>query len=428
MNTFLEKFADRLMPIADRLNRNRYLAGIRDGFFGAMPIIIIGSLFLIFPNFPYTGFIDWMNGIFGAHWVDFFNRAYDMTVNIMTLYVMIGIARSLAHFYKIQSISMIITSLTAFFIITPLVTDKTNALGIPVNNLGAAGLFLGIISTIFACEIVRFILDRGWKIRMPESVPSNVSNSFEALIPAFFVIIIYLVIHSLFQLTPFKTAQNFIFEILQTPLTSLGATLPATIFVQVLATLLFSFGLHGPNIVGSVMTPIWTALTVQNSQALKAGKAIPNIINAQFDANYVKLGGCGTTIGLAILLLFVARSQQFKSLGKLAFGPSLFNINEPLIFGLPIVLNPLIMIPFILSPILFAGLSFLVTKVGLIPPANGVNIPWTMPPILSGLFISGWRGAIWQVVEIFLSVLWYYPFFRIADKQALEVETKNQTA
>lgn len=426
-STFLDRFGDKLMPVAMKLNENRYLAAIRDGFFASMSIIIVGSMFLIFPNFPYQGFIDFMNGIFGDTWVEFCNRAYDMSVNIMSIYVVIGIARSLGNRYKIDSMSSIIPALMSYFLLTPTLTGADGAIGLPIASFGAAGLFLGMISAILAIEISNFVLKRGWKVKMPDSVPDNVSRSFESLIPVAFIFFIYLFIFFGFKMTSYGSAQAFIFEILQKPLTSLGASLPATILVQVLATLLFSFGLHGPNIVGSVMTPIWTALTVENSEAYKLGQTIPNIVNAQFDANYVKLGGCGTTIGLVILFLFFARSQQYKALGKLAIGPSLFNINEPLIFGAPIVLNPILMIPFIISPLIFASLSYLVTYIGLVPAANGVNIPWTMPPILSGLFISGWRGAVWQAVEIVLSVAWYYPFFRIVDKQALKVELGQAT-
>ena len=183
-------------------------------------------------------------------------------------------------------------------------------------------------------------------------------------------------------------------------------------------TLLFSLGLHGPNIVGAVTTPIWTALTIQNANAYAKGQPVPNIINAQFDGNFVRLGGTGATFGLIILLLFFAKSKQYKSLGKLAAAPSIFNINEPLIFGLPIVMNPIMMIPFIFSPIVFGGLTYLVVRLGLVPPANGINLPWTMPPVISGLFLSGWRGAVWQLVEIIISVGWYYPFFKVADKEA----------
>lgn len=422
---FLDKFANKLMPIATRLNANRYLAAIRDGFFAAMSIIIVGSIFLIFPNFPYQGFIDFLNNIFGNNWILFCNRAYDMSVNIMSIYVIIGISKSLGNFYKLDTISSVVPALLSYFLLTPTITGSEETLGLPISNFGAAGLFLGMLTAILAVEISRLVIRKGWKIKMPDTVPHNVSRSFESLIPVTFIFIIFLFIFFGFKMTRYDSAQAFIFEILQRPLTSLGSSLPATIIVEVLATLLFSFGLHGPNIVGSVMTPIWTALTVENSEAYKIGSKIPNIVNAQFDANYVKLGGCGTTIGLVILFLFFAKSTQFKSLGKLAVGPSIFNINEPLIFGAPIVLNPLLMIPFILSPIIFAGLSYLVIRVELVPPANGINIPWTMPPILSGLFISGWRGAVWQVVEIFLSIIWYYPFFKMADKQAYILEKSN---
>jgi cellobiose PTS system EIIC component len=420
--SFLDSFGNKLMPIATKLNANRYLAAIRDGFFASMSIIIVGSVFLIFPNFPYQGFINFMNGIFGNSWVEFCNRAYDMSVNVMTIYVVIGIARSLGRHYEINTISSVIPALMSFLILTPEIMGPNKTVGLPLSNFGASGLFLGMFSAILSVEITRFVLSRGWKIKMPETVPSNVSASFESLIPATFIFIIYLFIFEGFKLTPYGNAQNFIFSIIQKPLTSLGSSIWATLILQVLATLMFAFGLHGPNILSSVTTPIWTALTVQNSEAYKVGKAIPNIVNTQFDANFVKLGGCGATIGLVILFLFFAKSEQMKSLGKLAIAPSIFNINEPIIFGAPIVLNPILMIPFILSPLLFGTLTWFVMRIGLVPPTNGVNLPWTMPLGLSGLFLSGWQGAVFQIFEVFLSIAWYYPFFKIADKQAYEVE------
>lgn len=432
MNEILDRFSQKLMPVADQLNRNRYLAAIRDGFFASMSIIIVGSMFLIFPNFPYQGFIDLMNNLFNDSWIYFCNQAYDMTVNIMVIFVIFGISRSLAHYYHRDSVGFVVLSLVAFFILTPLVKEVDTGTFLPFGNFGSSGLFLGIICAIFASEIVQFILKRGWKIKLPESVPSNVAGSFESLIPAVFVIIIFLAINLIFRATPFGTAQNFIFSLLQEPLTALGSSIGATIFVQVLATLLFAFGLHGPNIVGSVMTPIWLTLTIQNADAFKNGEPIPNIVCTQFDANFVKLGGCGATIGLVLLMAFFAKSQQYKALGKLAFAPTIFNINEPVIFGAPVVLNPILMIPFIISPLIFGFLTWLVMKIGLVPYPNGINIPWTMPLGISGLFVSGWRGALWQIVEIFLSIAWYFPFFKIIDKEALETEnslnsSKSQT-
>ena len=122
------------------------------------------------------------------------------------------------------------------------------------------------------------------------------------------------------------------------------------------------------------------------------------------------------------LCLFVAKSSQFKTLGKLAIGPAIFNINEPLIFGMPIVLNPILMIPFIVSPVVMTTLTYILMNIGLIPLTNGVNIPWTTPPIISGFLISGWQGAVWQVIEMGLSALIFYPFFKLEDNKAYQIE------
>lgn len=424
--SFVEKLSNTLLPIAEKLNNNKYLAAIRDGFYYAMPIIIVGSLFLIFPNFPIPSVVKWATNTFGSTWIDYCNRAYNFSVGIMTIFVIIGIAKSLAKRYKKDEVTFIISSVLAFLLVTPETIVKGNSF-LPMTNFQAQGLFVGMIITFLACDITNFVLNKHWTIKMPESVPANVASSFEALIPTAVVMIIFTAIFFIFKATPFKDAQTFISKLIQTPLEGIGASLPATLFLEFLMTLLFSLGLHGPNIVGAVTTPIWTSLTIQNANAFAKGQTLPNIINAQFDGNFVRIGGTGATFGLIILMLFFAKSKQYKSLGKLAAAPSIFNINEPLIFGLPIVLNPIMMIPFIFSPIIFGGLTYLVMRIGLVPPANGINLPWTMPPVISGMFLSGWRGAIWQLVEIALSVAWYYPFFKVADKQALMKE-KGETS
>lgn len=423
MDKFLNILQDKMGPIAFRLNQNRYLSAIKDGFFGAMSLLIVGSIFLLFANLPIPGYADMMAGIFGAGWTQFFMIPFDMTMNIMTLFVIMGIARSLAMHYQIDDLAAIIYAVVSLLILTPTITNADGAAGIPLGALGAGGLFLGMSAAIAAVEIQRFVLGRGWKIQMPESVPSNVSRSFDALIPGIFVIVIFITVRILFAMTPYETAQNFIFTFIQTPLTALGASLPATMIVVVLETLLFSFGLHGPNIVGAVMNPIWLSLTAENAAAYAAGDVLPNIVNAQFYANFIKIGGSGATLGLAILCLFMARSQQFKTLGKLAIGPAIFNINEPLIFGVPIVLNPVMMIPFIISPLVNTVLTYIVMNIGLVPFTNGVNIPWTTPPIISGFLVSGWRGAVWQVAQIFLGAIVFYPFFKLEDRRLVAMES-----
>ncbi|WP_415627880.1 PTS transporter subunit EIIC [Oenococcus sp.] len=148
-------------------------------------------------------------------------------------------------------------------------------------------------------------------------------------------------------------------------------------------------------------------------------------MNYQFYNNFIKIGGSGATFGLCLLLLFFAHSKQFKAIGRLAIGPEIFTINEPIIFGLPIVLNPLMVIPFILNPIIMALVAYISMRIGLVPLTNGVNIPWTTPPIIAGFLVSGWRGAVLNIVQILISVAVYLPFFKTADKLAVDAENKK---
>ncbi|MFS7423949.1 PTS cellobiose transporter subunit IIC [Carnobacterium maltaromaticum] len=431
MDKFLDVLQEKMGPIAYKLDSNRYLSAIKTGFFGAMPILIIGSVFLLFANLPIPGYADFMASIMGENWTTYFMVPYDMTMNIMTIFVVFGIAKDLAHHYKVDDLAAVVIAVVAFFILTPTIADTGGANGIPTSNLGASGLFVGMITAILAVEISRWVEQRGWTIKMPDSVPSNVARSFTALIPAFFVIVIFDLIRIGFSFTAYDTAQAFIFQILQTPLTALGSSLPATIVVLLFEGLLWSFGIHGSNIVGAVMQPIWLSLTADNAAAFSAHEALPHIVNYQFYSNFIKVGGAGGTLGLAILCVFVAKSAQFKTLGKLAIAPGIFNINEPLIFEIPIVLNPVMMIPFIITPVVLAIVAYFAMATGLVDFTNGTNLPWTTPPIVSGFLLNGWRGALLQVVQIGLSMAIYFPFFKLEDNKAYQLELEgaheNQT-
>jgi len=428
MNKFLEILESKMAPFAIKLDSNRYITAIKDGFFGVMSLLIIGSVFLLLGNLPITGYPEFMASILGKNWSSYFTVPYDVTMSVMTLYVIVSMARSLARTYGLDSISAITSALVAFLILTPFAELKDGGFGIPVSNFSASGLFLGMIGTVLAVEIVRFVDKKGWKIKMPDSVPENVSRSFSALIPALFVIIVFNLVRIVFSFTDLGTVQDFIFHYLQVPLTALGATLPATLVVTVFEALLWSFGIHGSNVVGGVMQPIWLALTAENAAAFAAGDTIPHIMNYQFYSNFMKLGGFGSTFGLAILLLTTAKSSQYKALGKLAIGPGIFGINEPIIFGLPIVLNPIMIIPFIITPLVMAIVGYFAMSSGLVPLTNGTNLPWTTPPVIAGFLLSGWKGAVLNIVQIAISAAIYYPFFKSVDRMALKQEQEQEVA
>ena len=414
----------KLVPVARKLDQNRYLTAIKDGFFAVMPLLIIGSMFLLIPNIPSEAYQNFMASKLGEDWSKYILIPFDATMNLMTIFVMIGMAKSLGRSFDIDDVTSIVTALVGFLILTPM-TELINdgGQGLPVANFTATGLFVGIFSTIFAIKIFSIIKNKGWTIKMPGNVPANVATSFSSLIPELFVILIFTAIRIAFSFTTFETVQNFLYTILQKPLTNIGGNLIFLIIVVIIQQILWMFGIHGSNVTDGITKPIMFAQTAENAEAFAAGLELPNILNYQFYSNYVNIGGAGATLALVLIILFVAKSQRFKSLGKLSIGAGIFNINEPMIFGLPIVLNPIIVVPFIIAPLVNILLTYFVMSIGLVPLANGINIQWTTPPILSGLIISGWRGALHQVILIIIDGLIYYPFFRVVDKLELEKES-----
>lgn len=425
MNKIMQVMNKQMAPIALAFDRNRYLDAVKNGFYGVMPFLIIGSFLLIFANLPLAGYADFMTGIFGDGWDQFFTIPYDATMSIMTLYVVMGAAKSLAKYYKINELNASISAVVAFIILTPLIFEG-DASGIPTDAFGATGLFLGLVTSMVSVEILRLVEGKNLTIKMPDSVPENIATSFTSLIPSFIVIMTFTIIFLIFESTSFGTAQNFIYEVIQAPLTHLGSSLPAMIVINLFACLLWAFGIHGTVIIGAIMDPIWLSLTAQNAAAYAAGSDLPNIITTEFQSNFVQLGGAGCTLGLVICMILVGKSKQFKTLGKLSFIPSLFNINEPVIFGTPIILNPVMLIPFVLATLTALLTTYFAMATGLVPLTNGVNLPWTIPPIISGFLLCGWKGAVLQIVTTLMTTAIWFPFFKFADNRALELEKVSE--
>ena len=173
---------------------------------------------------------------------------------------------------------------------------------------------------------------------------------------------------------------------------------------------------------GAVFNPVLRALSVENMDAFKAGKEIPNIITGQFQDMFATFGGGGSTLSLIIVMIIFCKSQRIKKLSQLSLVPSIFGINEPIIFGLPIVLNPIILVPFVLVPTINIIISYFCMDLGLVNYTNGIQLPWTTPPIISGFLVSGWQAAILQAILIVLGMFIYYPFIKVMDDQYLREE------
>lgn len=417
MNKFLNMMENKLGPIADKLSSNRYLQAVQAGFLLSMPLVIVGSIFLIICFIPINGYGDFMAGILGANWMSYFIKIHTVTMSVMSLFVIMGIANSLAKYYKVEQLSCVAAALASFLIVVPITNDT-----IAVDSFGAGNLFTAMLISILSVEIMRFIIQRKWVIKMPASVPANIAASFSALIPALITLVVFNLVSIGFSFTPYGTFDVFVSTIVQYPLQNLAGTLPAMMLISFFETLFWCFGIHGSNVTGAVATPMLTALTAENAAATLASVAPTNIINAQFWNNFLHLGGAGATLGLVVLMLFFARSKQFKSLGRLVVGPSIFQVNEPVIFGFPLVLNPIMMIPFMLGQLVSSVICYFSFATGLVPIINGANLTWTVPPFVSGWLLCGWRGAALQLVCLAVNVFVWLPFFRICDRRALAQE------
>ena len=434
--SFMDKLETKLMPIATAISKNKYLISIRDGFLISMPLLVVGSMFMLISNFPVQAWIDLLRStkIGGLPISDYLSTVTSATFSIMAIFIVIGIGYNYAKKEKTNMIFGAAVAILSWFILMPFTTAFTpegtktvfQVPSIPLDWVGSKGIFIGIICAFVSVRIYKWVEDKGWTIKMPKGVPPTVGQSFSALFPIAGVVIIFFFIRIIFSLTPWGNAFDFVYKILQLPLQRVGDSLGAMTGVYFFAHVLWLFGIHGTNITGSVFNPILYSLSAENLQALQAGLPLPHIINQQFQDLFATYGGAGSTLSLLVAMFGFCKSKRIKELGKIAVVPAIFGINEPIIFGLPVVLNPLIAIPFILVPMINILISWITMRIGMVPICNGVIMPWTTPPIISGFLSSGWQGSLLQIFLIVLGIGIYLPFIKTMDKQYLLDEAKAQ--
>lgn len=422
----LDKLESIFIPLAEKIGKNKYLTSIRDGFLLTTPLLIIGSFFLLIANFPIVGWTEFWARFFGENWTAYMAKPTNATFDIMAILAVIGIAYSFARELKVDKLSGAAVALVSWFILMPYkVSDGTTTLsGIPLDWIGSKGIFIGIITTFVSVHIYAWVIKKGWIIKMPKGVPPAVSQSFAALLPSAVVLTIFFLINSLLALTPYNNAFEFIFRFLQQPLLVLGNTIGAVIVAMGFQHFFWFFGINGGSIVGSIMQPILTPLSIENLAAYQAGTTIPNVINQQFYDLFTTFGGAGSTLSMLIAMIILCKSKRIKNLSKISVVPALFGINEPVVFGLPIVLNPTILIPFLLTPLVNIVISYFSMVSGLVPFTSGISIPWTTPVIVSGFLTTGWRGALLQLILVIIGVFIYMPFVKMMDKQYQNEELK----
>ncbi|WP_426350223.1 PTS cellobiose transporter subunit IIC [Alloiococcus sp. CFN-8] len=423
--SFLERKA---MPVAGKIAAQRHIRALRDGLAVTMPLIIVGSIFMILGNIPIDSVNEFINSVLGEGFTSKFLYPTRVTFDIVAILSVFSISYQLARDKDVDGVSAGAAALSAFLLLIPVITLNTElADGTALNlgriwqtaNLGAGGLIVAILTAIVSTEIFIFVTKKNWVIKMPDSVPPAVAKSFAAIIPGLIIITLFFILRLFFEATSYETIFNFITKFVGAPLSRVGLSFGGMLATVFLYMVFWTLGIHGTRVVFGVMDSVLLPAMDANRIALEAGEVLPNIVTKQFYDNFVNIGGCGAAIGLVIAILFVAKSQQMKTLGKLALGPALFNISEPIIFGVPIVMNPIMMIPFVLSNVSIALISYGAMYFNLVSYPAGLAIPWTVPAPISGFLATNgdWRAVILQLIAIALSAVIYVPFVKVWDKQ-----------
>lgn len=413
MKDKVTNFFQGLQPGFAKIGNNQYLQAIMGAMMATLGPMILGSfatLLSVYAN-------QW-------HWTKIAQISGNVnvvTIGCIALYVSFLMGKDVAkQFLKNDDgNSAGIISLMSFLIITPLGQQKVGAF-IPSTWLGASGLFSAMIVGIIAGRAYVYMRQHNWTIKMPTGVPPMVSNVFAGLIPSLIIGVFFTLVALAFSVSPFGSFHQMIYSFIQTPLKNIGGSIWAMIFICFLEQLVWFFGIHGTNVIIPIVMPIWMAMDMQNLQAWKAGKPLPNITGYAF---FNIATWSGTVLGLILLMLFFAKSKRYKTLGKLAIVPGLFGITEPAIFGTPLVLNFDFFVPFVFNNAIFVAIAYGLTKIDLVARFSGMQSVFGLPIGVIASCGGSVSIIIMQLVlQLVLSPLLWYPWFRIADNRAYAQE------
>lgn len=423
-----EFFNNKVIPAIMKFVSLKGVVALKDGLLYTMPLTIVGSVFLLLANFPVPAVVNWFDSM---GWIDPLNQAYGATFNIIALIGVIGIAYKYVKNEGYEALNAGVLAAVTFILTTDsfVVTESGEIVSNVINKTWTAGQ--GMISAIIIGLLVGWIyswfMKNDIRIKMPAGVPEGVANSFTALIPGFVIVTGATLIYSFFKFVLDTTFIEAVYAFIQTPLQGLTDSLGGVIVMTLMIPFLWFFGIHGSTIVGGIIGSVLTANSLANQAILDSGMALTienggRIVTQQFLDQFINVTGAGMTIGLVIYMIFFAKSAQCKELGRLGGVPGLFNINEPILFGTPIVMNPFLAIPFIAMPVISGLILYFSIAVGLVPMFGGVMVPWTTPPIVSGFLVGGWKMAVLQTFILALSFFVYLPFIRKIDKMNLQAE------
>lgn len=439
-NAFMEK---HIVPFATKLNEQRHIAAIRDAFMYTFPITMAASIVILINSliFSKQGFIAQI--LFLPKFFPHLEEAQKLltsvtngTMNIMSIFIAYLVARNLAKHFKADDMLVGMTGIAVFMIMYTPSIMKGGVTYLPTTYMGAQGLFVAMICGGLVGEFLpKLTRIKKLQITMPEMVPPAVARSFNGLIPIVIVIMVASIVNYLIQLVSPQGINDIIYKSIQTPLTHIGVNIYGVIIIAIVQNLLWLVGIHGPNTLNALRSIIFTEADLSNQTFIAAHGGstwgVPHRVTwGILNDVFANMGGSGMTLGLIIAIFLVSRRKDYRTIAKMAFVPGLFNINEPLMFGLPIVLNPIMAIPFVLTPVVNILVGYLVTVVLNWMPTPAISMTWTTPgPLLPFLGTGGnIIGLVMGFVCLGISVMMYFPFVLAANRMMVpDDESKDET-
>jgi PTS system cellobiose-specific IIC component len=397
-----------VVPPLTVLSENTYLSAIRSGMVSVVPLTIIGGLFMVVSFLPVAG---WDRAV--APYLPLLQVPVTATFGMLAVFVCFAIGYDLGRRLKQEAVVSAAMATLVFLMIQLRPADQN----LSMDGLGSDGLFAAILVALITVRVQKLFTDRKWVIALPRQVPDVVYETFLSLVPMLFLVTAFWLIRFVLEVDVNRAVQAML-----TPLVFALNTLPGILVYACLVTLLWSVGINGDNALDAIVAPIFLQYLAANVDAAAHGQAIPYVTALGFFTSFVNVGGTGATIGLALVLL---RSKEpgYRQVSRLSLPTQIFGINEPIFFGIPIVLNPVFMVPYVVNALLLTTGTYLLMSYGVIQKPF-VAVPWTTPPIIGHYLVTGgdWKAAMWGALSILIAMAVYYPFARAAERQRITAE------
>lgn len=404
-------FNAKLVPVLSALSENTYMSAVRTGMVSVVPLTIIGGLFIILTEFPASGW-----GKLIEPYVHLLRVPVKATFGLLSVFACFGTAYDLGK--RLNQDAVVSASMAT--LVFMMIQLRPEDLSFDMEGLESKGLFPAILVALISVRVQKWFSDKNLVIRLPRSVPEIVYESFVSLVPMLVLLVLFWLVRFVFGVDINRTIQRAI-----SPLLFALNTLPGILVYAFLVTMLWSVGINGDNAMDAVVAPVFLQYLAENVNAAMAGAPLPYVTALGFFTIFVNVGGTGATIALALIMLN-SKDPGYRKVSRLSLPTQIFGINEPIFFGFPIVLNPVLMIPYILNALVLTTGTYLLMSWGIVHRPF-VNVPWTTPPIIGHYLVSGgdWKAAVWGVCSIGIAMLVYYPFAKIAEQQRLAGTSKS---